>query len=136
MLDVAADASQGGHRVLDGTGADKGPPELVRQAEADHGEDFVEPFQYRSRHVGRVVLETPGQVLQEPLGLLGVLLVPSLVQRLLDAGVEMPVQAVCDVAALVHLAAPDGGGYPEGVADCLGLRPRAVDDGQPGDSGL
>jgi hypothetical protein len=40
-------------------------------------------------------------------------------QRLFDAGVEVLVQAVDDVAALVYLAALDGGGDGKSVADRL-----------------
>ena len=41
-------------------------------------------------------------------------------------------QALDDVTALVDLAALDGGGHTEGVADRFAERLRAIDDEQPG----
>ena len=43
------------------------------------------------------MLQTPGQVAQEPLGLVCVVLVPGLTERLLDARVQMLGQALRDV---------------------------------------
>ena len=63
------------------------------------------------------MLQTPDQVAQEPLGLVCVVLVPGLTERLLDARVQMLGQALDDVTALVDLAALDGGGHTEGVSD-------------------
>ena len=57
------------------------------------------------------------QVAQEPLGLVCVVLVPGLTERLLDARTQMLGQALDDVTALVDLAALDGGGHTEGVSD-------------------
>ena len=63
------------------------------------------------------MLQTPGQVAQQPFGLVCVVLVPGLTERLLDARMQMQGQALDDVTALVDLAALDGGGHTEGVAD-------------------
>ena len=43
--------------------------EFVRQAEADDGEDLVQPLQDAARDARFLMLQTPGQVAQEPLGL-------------------------------------------------------------------
>jgi hypothetical protein len=53
-------------------------------------------------------------------------------ERLLDACVQMLGQALDDVATLVDLAAPEGGGHTEGVADRIAEPLRAIDDEQPG----
>ena len=45
---------------------------------------------------------------------------------------QMQGQALDDVTALVDLAALDGGGHTEGVADRFAERLRAIDDEQPG----
>ncbi len=45
---------------------------------------------------------------------------------------EMLVEALDDVTALVDLAALNGGGYAEGVADRPRQRLGTIDDGQPG----
>ena len=78
------------------------------------------------------MLQTPGQVAQQPFGLVCVVLVPGLTERLLDARMQMQGQALDDVTALVDLAALDGGGHTEGVADRFAERLRAIDDEQPG----
>ena len=61
-----------------------------------------------------------------------VVLIPGLTERLLDARIQMQGQALDDVTALVDLAALDGGGHTEGVADRLAECLRAIDDEQPG----
>jgi len=78
------------------------------------------------------MLQTPGQVAQQPFGLVCVVLVPGLTERLLDARMQMQGQALGDVTALVDLAALDGGGHTEGVADRFAECLRAIDDEQPG----
>ena len=92
-------------------------PEFVRRAEADDGEDLVQPLQDAARDARFLMLQTPDQVAQEPLGLVCVVLVPGLTERLLDARVQMLGQALDDITALVDLAALDGGGHTEGVSD-------------------
>ncbi len=77
------------------------------------------------------MLQTPDQVAQEPLGLVCVVLVPGLTERLLDARVQMLGQALDDVTALVDQAALDGGGHTEGVSDRFAECLRAIDDEQP-----
>ncbi len=72
--------------------------------------------------------QAPGQVLEQPFGLVGIVLVPGLAQRFLDARVQMLGQALDDV---VDLAALDGDGRPEGVADRFAERLRSIDDEQP-----
>jgi len=47
------------------------------------------------------MLQTPGEVAQQPFGLFCVVLVPGLTERLLDARVQMLGQALDGVAALV-----------------------------------
>ena len=44
-FDVAGDLTHRAERVLDDVGAGKRAPEFVRQAEADDGEDLVQPLQ-------------------------------------------------------------------------------------------
>ena len=85
--------------------------------EADDGEDLLQPLQDAARDARFLLLQTPDQVAQEPLGLVCVVLVPGLTERLLDARVQMLGQALDDVTALVDLAALDGGGHTEGVSD-------------------
>ena len=80
----------------------------MRQAEADDGEDLSSPSRDAARDARFLMLQTPGQVAQEPLGLVCVVLVPGLTERLLDARVQMLGQALDDVTALVDLAALDG----------------------------
>ena len=84
-------------------------PEFVRQAEADDGEDLLQPLQDAARDARFLMLQTPDQVAQEPLGLEGAVLqlVPGLTERLLEARVQMLGQALDDVTALVDLAAQD-----------------------------
>ena len=108
-FDVAGDLAHRAERVLDDVGAGERAPEFVRQAEADDGEDLVQPLQDAARDARFLMLQTPGQVAQEPLGLVCVVLVPGLTERLLDARVQMLGQALDDVTALVDLAALDGG---------------------------
>ena len=43
--------------------------EFVRQAEADDGEDLVQPLQDAARDARFLMLQTPGQVAQQPFGL-------------------------------------------------------------------
>ena len=74
------------------------------------------------------MLQAPGQILEQPFGLVRVLLVPGLAQRFFDAGVQMLGQALDDVTALMNLAALDRGGYTESVADRFAERLGAIDD--------
>ena len=46
------------------------------------------------------MLQTPGQVAQQPFGLVCVVLVPGLTERLLDARMQMQGQALDDVTAV------------------------------------
>ncbi len=88
-FDVAGDLTHRAERVLDDSWCTHKPaPEFVRQAEADDGEDLVQPLQDATRHARFLMLQTPGQVAQEPLGLVCVVLVPGLTERLLDARVS------------------------------------------------
>ena len=130
-FDVAGDLAHRAERVLDDVGAGERAPEFVRQAEADDGEDLVQPLQDAARDARFLMLQTPDQVAQEPLGLVCVVLVPGLTERLLDARVQMLGQALDDVTALVDLAALDGGGHTEGVSDRFAECLRAIDDEQP-----
>ena len=50
---------------------------------ADDGEDLLQPLQDAARDARFLMLQTPGQVAQEPLGLVCVVLVPGLTERLL-----------------------------------------------------
>ena len=130
-FDVAGDLAHRAERVLDDVGAGERAPEFVRQAEADDGEDLLQPLQDAARDARFLMLQTPDQVAQEPLGLVCVVLVPGLTERLLDARVQMFGQALDDVTALVDLAALDGGGHTEGVSDRFAECLRAIDDEQP-----
>ena len=78
---------------IDDVGAGKRAPEFVRQAEADDGEDLVQPLQDAARDARFLMLQTPGQVAQQPFGLVCVVLVPGLTERLLDARMQMQGQA-------------------------------------------
>ena len=84
-FDVAGDLAHRAERVLDDVGAGERAPEFVRQAEADDGEDLVQPLQDAARDARFLMLQTPGQVAQQPFGLVCVVLVPGLTERLLDA---------------------------------------------------
>ena len=90
-FDVAGDLAHRAERVLDDVGAGERAPEFVRQAEADDGEDLVQPLQDAARDARFLMLQTPGQVAQQPFGLVCVVLVPGLTERLLDA--RMPAGA-------------------------------------------
>ena len=80
-FDVAGDLTHRAERVLDDVGAGKRAPEFVRQAEADDGEDLVQPLQDAARDARFLMLQTPGQVAQQPFGLVCVVLVPGLTER-------------------------------------------------------
>ena len=123
-FDVAADRPQHGHQTLDRIGAAKRAPQLIRQAEEDHGEHFVQSFENRSRDARGIMVEPTRQVPENPLSLLSGRTVPSLTQYLLDAGMQRRVEPLDDIASLVHLAALDQSEVPKGVAygpaQCLG----------------
>ena len=70
-FDVAADRPQHGHQTLDRIGAAKRAPQLIRQADADHGEHFVQSFEDRSRDARGIMIEPTRQVPENPLSLLG-----------------------------------------------------------------
>ena len=73
-----------------------------RQAEADDGEDLVQPLQDAARDARFLMLQTPGQLAQQPFGLVCVVLVPGLTERLLDARMRQG-QALDGLTALVDL---------------------------------
>src|SRR5438093_4447969 len=77
-FDVAANLPQHGNQALDRVGATERAAQLLRQAQPDHGEHFIEPFEDRSRDARSIVIEPPRQVLKNTLGLLGGRAVPSL----------------------------------------------------------
>src|SRR4029450_3759002 len=87
-FDVAANLPQHGDQALDRVGATERAAQLVRQAQPDHGEHFIEPFEDRSRDARSIVIEPPRQVLKNTLGLLGGRAVPSLTYHLLDGSVQ------------------------------------------------
>ena len=66
---VAGGLAHRAERVLYDVGAGERAPEFVRQAEADDGEDLVQPLQDAARDARFLMLQTPDQVAQEPLGL-------------------------------------------------------------------
>ena len=135
-LDVALDQADGAQCVLDDVGAGERASEFSGQAETGDGEDLVQALEDRARDPGRVLLQAPGEIADETLGLLRIVQLPGLAQRLLDAGLEVLGQAFGDVAALVDLAALDQGRGSEGLSDRLGERLGAVDDEEPGDLGI
>ena len=92
-FDVAGDLAHRAEGVLDDVGAGERAPELVRQAETDDGEDLVQPLQDAARDARFLMLQTPRQVAQQPFGLVCVVLVPGLTERLLDARMQMQGQA-------------------------------------------
>ena len=65
-FDVAGDLAHRAERVLDDVGAGERAPEFVRQAEADDGEDLLQPLQDAARDARFLMLQTPGQVAQQP----------------------------------------------------------------------
>src|ERR1044072_6657481 len=91
-FDVAADRPRKGHQTLDRIGAAKRAPQLITQADADHGEHFVQSFVDRSRDDRYIMIEPSRQVPENPLSLLGRRTVPSLTQYLLDSGMQRPVE--------------------------------------------
>ncbi len=108
---------------------------VVLQGAAEDGqlpvgleEDLVQPLQDAARDARFLMLQAPGQILEQPFGLVRVLLVPGLAQRFLDAGVQMLGQALDDVTALMNLAALEGGGYAEAVSDRRAERLNTIDD--------
>ena len=59
-FDVAGDLAHRAERVLYDVGAGERAPEFVRQAEADDGEDLVQPLQDAARDARFLMLQTPG----------------------------------------------------------------------------
>ena len=114
-FDVAGDLAHRAERVLDDVGAGERAPEFVRQAEADDGEDLLQPLQDAARDARFLMLQTPDQVAQEPLGLVCVVLVPGLTERLLDA-LQMLGQALDDVTA----CGPGSAGWRRPHRRCFG----------------
>ena len=58
-FDVAGDLAHRAERVLYDVGAGERAPEFVRQAEADDGEDLVQPLQDAARDARFLMLQTP-----------------------------------------------------------------------------
>ena len=58
-FDVAGDLAHRAERVLDDVGAGERAPEFVRQAEADDGEDLLQPLQDAARDARFLMLQTP-----------------------------------------------------------------------------
>ena len=57
-FDVAGDLAHRAERVLDDVGAGERAPEFVRQAEADDGEDLLQPLQDAARDARFLMLQT------------------------------------------------------------------------------
>lgn len=76
------------HQTLDRIGAAKEAPQLIRQADADHGEHFVQSFRELKLRRQGTMIELTRQVPENPLILRGGRTVPSLTQYLLDSGTQ------------------------------------------------
>ena len=87
-FDIAADATDRAHHVLDDVGAGQRAAQLGRKAEADDGQDFVEALQDAGGDAGSLLLQPAGEVLDQPLGLIGVVQFPRLTQRLANRGMQ------------------------------------------------
>ena len=108
-LDVASDQSDRPQRVLDDVGAGQRASEPPGQAETDDSEDLVEALQDAGGHARLNLLQPSGEVAQEPFGLLRVVLLPGLAERLLDACMQVLGQALT-------VSAPSLVGGPDRVA--------------------
>jgi hypothetical protein len=101
--DVAADAADRAHDGLDDVGAGARAAQLLRQAQPNDGEDLIEPLQDRPGHARRLALQAAGEGAEQRLRALGVVEVPGLPQHTAGRGLQMPGQAVENVARLVDL---------------------------------
>ena len=135
-FDVAADAPDGAVHVLDDVGAGERAPEFRGQAEPRDREDLVDAFQGARGDARRLAFEPASEIPDQLLGLLGVVQLPGLAQRLPDRDMEVLGQALDNVAGLVNLAALDRRVAAESLADRLGERLGAVDDEEAADAGI
>ena len=83
-LHISGDATQGPHHILDDVGAGQRAPQLRRQTEPAHREDFIQSLEDALRDAGGVALEALGEVADQLLRLLGVVEFPGLAQRTPD----------------------------------------------------
>src|SRR3954470_16172552 len=125
---VAADAADGSVYVFDDVGAGERASEFQRQTEPRDGEDLVDTFQDAGGDARRLAFEPASEVPDQLLGLVGVVQLPGLAQRLPDRTMEVLGQALDDVTGLVNLAALDRRVAAERLPDCLGERLGAVND--------
>lgn len=116
-FDVGADPADRAHHVLDDVGAGQRAAQLLGQAQTRDREDLVEPLHDTGRDAGRLVLQTPGEIEDQGLGLLGIVQLPGLAQHLAHRGVQGFGQALQDVAAFMDLAALDRRVTAEGRPD-------------------
>jgi len=86
-FNVATDLPDGPVHVLDEVGAGERPVQLDRQAQADNGEDLVEPLEDTSGDAGCIMFQPPRQVPDQQLGIVG-RPVFRLAQRFTDAGMQ------------------------------------------------
>ena len=94
--------------------------------QAGDGEHFLDALKDAPRHAMPVLIETPGQIAQQELGLVGVTEFPGLAQRPTGRRPERLGQAFQDIARLVDLTALDRRMLAESVADGAGERLGAV----------
>ena len=71
------------------------------------GEHLVKPFEDTGSNAGRLLLEPAGQIERQPLGLVRVVELPGLSERLAHGGVQRLGQALDEIAGLVNMVALD-----------------------------
>ena len=112
-LHVAFDVAGPADEALGGVGRGQRALETRREAKRQHGHRLLEPFAHTGRRAGMLLVETAGEVSQQPRRGLDVL---ALIGALEDRQYPGPLtlrQMVEDVAGLVDLAALHQRGTPE-----------------------
>jgi hypothetical protein len=89
------------HYLFNDVGAGQRAAYFGRKAEAGDGKDFVEALQDAGRTTRSRLLQSTGEVADQPLGIVGIIQFRRLTQRLADAGVQGLGQTLQNVAGLV-----------------------------------
>ena len=104
-LHVAFDVAGPADKALDGVGRGQRALETRREAQRQHGHRLLEPFAHTGRRAGMLLVETAGEVSQQPRRGLDVLALIGALEGRQYPGPLTLRQMVEDVAGLVDLAA-------------------------------
>ena len=104
-LHVAFDVAGPADAALDGVGRGQRALETRREAKRQHGHRLLEPFTHTGRRAGMLLVETAGEVSQQPRRGLDVLTLIGALEGRQYPGPLTLRQMVEDVAGLVDLAA-------------------------------